>query len=52
MATSSLRKVVKLGGSLVITLPMSFTKSARIKAGDELLCLEDHNLTVIKVNKK
>jgi antitoxin component of MazEF toxin-antitoxin module len=41
------RKVLRLGNSLAITLPVSFTRAHGIKEGDDLPIVADHILKII-----
>lgn len=50
--TAETRKVIKLGGSLVITLPDSFVKAHDIKEGDDLPVAADHIMKVIPMPEK
>ena len=46
------RKVIRVGGSLVITLPSEFVKAHNIKVGDDLPVASDHIMKVIPMPEK
>jgi antitoxin component of MazEF toxin-antitoxin module len=48
----STHKVIKLGHSLVISIPASFAEKMRINAGDELVCLSSDTLQIMKPKSK
>ncbi len=50
--TAETRKVIRLGGSLVITLPDSFVKAHDIKEGDDLPVAANHIMKVIPMPEK
>jgi antitoxin component of MazEF toxin-antitoxin module len=45
------RSVMRLGDSLVISLPREFVEAQGIKKGDKLPCVCDHILKVIPMNE-
>ena len=45
--TAGTTKVIRLGGSLVITLPNEFVKAHNIEKGDDLPWAADHIMKII-----
>lgn len=45
--TAQTRKVIRIGGSLAITLPPEFTQGNNIKEGDDLPVLCNHIMKVV-----
>lgn len=50
--TARTRKVIRLGGSLVITLPSEFVEAHNIKEGDDLPVAANHIMKVIPMPEK
>lgn len=46
------RRVVRIGGSLYISLPPEFTNAHDIKKGDELPVLANHILKIVPMPEK
>lgn len=51
MTTARIRRVLRIGGSLAIVLPSSWVKG-RIKAGEEMVIVENSELRIFPVHEK
>ena len=51
MATAHIKKVIKIGGSLAILLPMQWTKG-KVKAGEEMVVVSNGELRIFPVHSK
>jgi antitoxin component of MazEF toxin-antitoxin module len=51
MATASIRKIIRIGGSLAIILPSQWAKG-KIKPGDEMVVVSNGELRIIPVNPR
>jgi hypothetical protein len=51
MATAHIKKVIKIGGSLAIILPVEWTKG-KVEAGEEMVVIGDEDLRIFPVHLK
>jgi len=51
MATAHIKKVIKIGGSLAIILPIEWTKG-KIEQGEEMVVISDGDLRIFPVHLK
>jgi len=51
MATAHIKKVIKIGGSLAIILPIEWTKG-KIEPGEEMVVIGDEDLRIFPVHLK
>ena len=49
MATAHIKKVIKIGGSLAIILPIEWTKG-KIEPGEEMVVIGDEDLRIFPVH--
>lgn len=50
--TAETRKVIKLGGSLVISIPQTFVDAHHIKEGDDLPVIANHILKIVPMPER
>jgi antitoxin component of MazEF toxin-antitoxin module len=51
MATAMVRKIIKIGGSLAITLPCQWAKG-KVKPGQEMVVIGNGELRIFPVHEK
>ena len=51
MATAQIKRVLKIGGSLAIVLPKSWTEG-KLKAGEEVVLIGNGELRLVPVHPK
>jgi antitoxin component of MazEF toxin-antitoxin module len=49
MARAEIRRILRVGGSLAIILPPSWTKG-KVKAGDEMVVIADGDVRILPVH--
>jgi len=46
------RTIIRVGGSLAVTIPPGWLKNKDLKEGDEILVVADNELTINKLTKE
>jgi antitoxin component of MazEF toxin-antitoxin module len=52
VATVSIRRVIRIGGSLALTLPPEWARKGRLAAGDEVALIANGELRIVLIHDK
>lgn len=52
VASASIRRVIKIGGSLALTLPPEWARKGRLGAGDEVALIANGELRIVPIHAR
>ena len=50
MASASIRRVIRIGGSLALTLPPEWARKGKLGAGDEVALIANGELRIVPIH--